>query len=357
MALFWTLLILLGVGTAAALAGLVTFAQDGRRLGALIATAIGAATAVFSGGMLALQQGHQGVLLGPAIAVLIVLVLGNILGYPALTLFLLFSGFTVLRRESRTLGNGLALLAGLTLLVLPATVQMLEPSGTVKDDVGYMVRYGVHLAVVLLVGYLAFCFAAFLAASLLYRWRRMKTTPEAVIVLGSGLVKGNVPPLLAGRLDRALQAQRSFNAPPVMIPSGGQGPDEPLPEGHAMRDYLISRGVDPKLVVAEAEARNTQENLELSRALLTSPDAPVLVVTSSYHVYRAALLTRRLGMRAHVMGSKTVWYFLPSALLREFIGVMRDNLRIHIAAVVAILVFAAVITTILVPAMVPPPPS
>ncbi|WP_258934369.1 YdcF family protein [Nesterenkonia pannonica] len=270
------------------------------------------------------------------LAALVILVAGNVLGYPALTVILLWSGVTVLRRESRSLGNALALLGGAALVVLPAALRWLEPTGVVRDDAEYLSRYGLHLAATLFVGYFGFCFSVFLVASLLYRWRPVRLTPEAVVVLGAGLVNDQVPPLLAGRLDQGWEAQRRYGAP-LLITSGGQGDDEPVPEGRAMRDYLIDRGAEPDRVIAETASRNTAENLELSRALLSDPHAPVLVVTSSYHVFRAALLTRQLGMRAHVIGSGTAWYFLPSAVIREFIGILRDQLRFHVAAVGAIL--------------------
>lgn len=326
----WGILLLLGLGIAGW--GLRKYVRDSRRLGAFVLGIVGALVALVAGGVLALELGHPGVLLGTGLAALVILVAGNVLGYPVLTVFLLWSGVTVLRRESRSLGNALALLGGVALVVLPTTLRLLEPDGIVSDDVGYLIRYGLHLAATLFVGYFGFCFAVFLLASLLYRWRPVRLTPEAVIVLGARLIDGQVPPLLASRLDRGLEAQRQYDAE-FLVTSGGQGPDEPVPEGQAMRDYLISRGAEPNRVLAETASSNTAENLEFSRVLQSDPQSSVLVVTSSYHAFRAALLTRKLGMRAHVIGARTAWYFLPSAVIREFIGILRDQLRFHIAAV------------------------
>ncbi len=352
--LFSVLLIVLCVGLVVASVGLIGFIRDGRRLNAFIYTVVGGSAALLAGGLLLYQQGAPSMLFVTGALVVVIVLVGNLIAYPVLTVFLLWSGVTVMRRESRSLGNALALVAGIGMVLLPATLQLLAPPDTPQDDVGYIIRYAAHFALVLLVGYVAFCFAAFLLTSWLYRWRRIRTSPVAIIILGSGLINGKVPPLLAGRLRRGLDVQRTFDTPPLIITSGGQGPDEPLPEGTAMREFLIDQGADPRLVVAETESRNTAQNLKLSRALLPDPHAPVLVVTSSYHVFRAALLTRGLGMNAHVIGARTVWYFLPSAVLREFVGVMRDYLRIHVVAVALIIVFAAVSSFVLVPAMIPP---
>ncbi|WP_202912118.1 YdcF family protein [Nesterenkonia muleiensis] len=350
----WILVSVITFSLAVAVIGIVGIIRDGRRISTVVYAILGFAAAVFSLGFLLFERGHPALLLGVGITALIVLVLGNILGYPLLVVFLLWSGLTVLRRESRTLGNALALLAGISLIALTATLRLLEPQGTVQDDPAYMIRYGVHFAVALVVAYVGFAFAAFIIASLLYRWRPSRATPEAIVVLGAGLIGGQVPPLLAGRLKRGLQVQQMFGGTPLIITSGGQGPDEPVAEGTAMRNYLIEQGAPPERVAAETQSRNTVENLRFSAELLSGPSSPMVVVTSSYHAFRAALLTRSLGMRAHVVGARTAWYFLPSALLREFIAVVRDRPRLHIVCVLLLVAFAALFTIILVPAMVPP---
>lgn len=57
---------------------------------------------------------------------------------------------------------------------------------------------------------------------------------------------------------------------------------------------------------------------------------PLVVVTSAYHSFRTALLTRRLGLTARVVGARTARYYVPSALLREFVAVMREHWRLHL---------------------------
>lgn len=350
----WLAAALIALGGVLFVAGGLGVVRDGRRIGAPIIAILGAGVSALGVGLLLASLGHPLLLvivLGLAFGLLL---LGNIVGYPLLVLFLLYAGITVLRRESRTLGNALALVAGIGLILLPSTLGWLAPSDVVRDDAAYLMRYAVHLSAVLVVVYFGFAFAAFMIASLLYRWRRSRVVPEAVIVLGSGLIDGQVPPLLAARLQRGLQAQADFGGAPRLIPSGGQGDDEPRAEGDAMREYLIAHGADPAAVVAETESRTTAENLRFSRKLLSEPDAPVVVATSSYHVFRAALLTRALGMRAQVVGAPTAWYYVPSAVLREFAGVMRDHWRFVAVSIVLIVAGAVAFTTVIVPAMVPP---
>lgn len=350
----WILVAAIAVSLAVTVIGVVGVIRDGRRISALVYAVVGAGATVLSIGLLLTVQGHPEMLLTTGLVAAVVLVLGNLIGYPLLVLFLLWSGFTVLRRESRTLGNALALLAGIGLVLLPSTLGMLAPQGELHPDLGYMIRYGVHLAAVLVVGYLGFALTAFIAASLVYRWRPSRVVPQAVIVLGAGLINGKVGPLLAGRLDRGLEVQQKFNGTPLIITSGGQGADEPRSEGTAMREYLLERGVEPRSVLAETESRNTEENLRFSVRLLEDPASGIMVVTSSYHAFRAGLLTRSLGLRAHAVGSKTAWYFLPSALLREFLAVLRDHMKLHAVCLGLLLAFSVLATVVLVPAMVPP---
>lgn len=341
------------LGVALLIAGVMGLIRDGRRIATPVYLAMGVGLTSIGAGLLLNNLGHPTPLIVVLVVLASIITFGNIIGYPALVIFLLYSGVTIWRKESRTLGNALALIAGIGLFFLPSTMQMLAPSDVVSTDIAYMSRYAVHLAVMLIVFYFGFSFAAFIAASLLYRWRPIRTEPEAIIVLGSGLIGGKVPPLLAARLDRGIAVHRDFNDAPVIIPSGGQGSDEPRPEGMAMREYLLDNGISRDKVVAETESRNTEENLRFSRKLLSSPTAPVVVATSSYHIFRAALLTRALEMRAHVVGAPTKWYYFPSALLREFIGVIRDRLWFTVLAIIVLIILAISFTAIIVPTMGP----
>lgn len=356
MTTFTVLTVALGLlGAASAVVGITRIVRDPRRISAYAYSVAGLGAALLSLGLvLYIEASQPMVLIITAVTTLIVLVLGNVLGYPLLIGFLLWAGITTVRRESRSLANMLSLTAGIMLLFLPATLTFLEPAAVTRNDLAYHLQYGIHLGLVLLVTYVACCFAIFAIASVAYRFRKQRQGATAIIVLGSGLVGGEVPPLLADRLQRGMKAQRRDHGNPLIITSGGQGDDEARSEGSAMREYLIDQGMDPKLVAAEEQSTTTEENLTYSQYMLPDNTAPVTVVTSNYHVFRAALLTRALGMRAQVLGASTAWYYLPGAVIREFAAVMRDHLRIHGIAAVAIIVLAMAFTHWIVPGLVLP---
>lgn len=341
----------LGVlGVLSATVGITRIVRDPRRIASYAYSIVGIGAALLSLGLiLFIHADYPLVLALGAFAALAGLLLGNIVGYPLLVGFLLWAGFTTIRRESRSLPNMLALFAGIGLMFLPTTLGLFEPSDVARDDPAYHLQFGIYLSLLLLVTYIACCFGIFMIASLAYRFRKPRSGAAAIIVLGAGLVNGKVSPLLADRLRRGMKAQQQDTGHPVMITSGGQGQDEPRPEGAAMREYLIEQGVSPDQVIAEEESTSTAENLIFSRKLLPDTTAPVTVVTSSYHVFRAALLTKALGMRAKVVGASTVWYYLPGAIIREFAAVMRDHMRIHIVAAAAIVVLTMSFTYWFVP--------
>jgi uncharacterized SAM-binding protein YcdF (DUF218 family) len=116
---------------------------------------------------------------------------------------------------------------------------------------------------------------------------------------------------------------------PVMIVSGGQGSDERTAEAVAMAAYLTGRGFPAGQLVCEDQSRTTEENLAFSKAIMDAarPAGPggkaarCVIVTSSYHVFRTAMIARKTGIRGQVTGARTAGYYWPSAMLREFAAV------------------------------------
>lgn len=142
---------------------------------------------------------------------------------------------------------------------------------------------------------------------------------EYVIVLGAGL-KGDVPTLsLRNRLDAALEWLEA-HSDCVAVVSGGQGPGENMPEGEAMGIWLEARGIEPERIIVEDKSTSTMENLENSFALIREaggePDGNCAIITSEYHLCRAKLMARSLGVEAWGVAAHTSW---PSLMLNYFI--------------------------------------
>lgn len=119
-----------------------------------------------------------------------------------------------------------------------------------------------------------------------------ETPVSAVVVLGAG-VNGRSPSLsLLVRLEAALAYLEDRPGVPVVV-SGSQGRGEEISEARCMADWLIARGVDRGRVLLEERAGNTRENIAFSFALLeergVNTAEPIAVVTSDYHLCRAAV--------------------------------------------------------------------
>ena len=267
---------------------------------------------------LAEMPGRQGHLLLLGLVSLVALV-------PFLVaLYLIGNGVTMARRERLRLANLLPLVAGAGILAVIGLDLAADRTGSVK--------LGLLATVATLVfGYVSFLLVSYVIYAWLYgQVAGLMSRADYVIVLGTGLGKhGQVTPLLASRLKRGRDVWTALAARggrPVMIVTGGQGSDEPVPEAQAMAAYLTERGFPADRLACENQSSTTEENLAFSKAIMdaASPAGSgkrgprCVIVTSNYHVFRTAIIARKTGIRGQVTGARTAGYYWPSAMLREF---------------------------------------
>lgn len=143
---------------------------------------------------------------------------------------------------------------------------------------------------------------------------------DAVIVLGAA-VHGEKPSLaLRRRLDKAAEYHKK-NPYALIIVSGGQGPQEDISEAEAMEKYLLSKGVDPDMIIKEDRSTSTEENFKFSKEILDTlfPEGfSVGYISNDYHIYRAGLIASRAGIEnATHLHSSTIWHSVLPGTLRE----------------------------------------
>ncbi len=245
-----------------------------------------------------------------------------------LAAFLVADGLTMVRQRNRGLRDLLALLISLALVALPVGGLLLA-----RSHVGVLL--GLAALAFLVSFYSGLAFVSFLAYVVSYGRSRPRANPAAVVVMGTKLVRGRITHQLEGRLDQGIdewQRQVVLGHRPLLVPSGGLGPNEPRSEGAAMADYLVEHGIPAADVVAETAARTTEENLSLSQqvAVASGRVGHLTLVTSSYHVARTSLLARRAGLDADVIGSSTGGRLPPRAFLREFVTVLTFHPWLHV---------------------------
>ena len=192
-------------------------------------------------------------------------------------------------------------------------------------------------------------FECVLAGSIVCGLKAARHVPEPgadyILILGCKFRRdGTLTPLLRGRVDKAIAFWKAGGQAAVLMPSGGQGPDEPIAEAEAMRRYLIAQGVPEDRIVPEIHSRNTYQNMTCSKALIdrVSPGAKVVYATTNYHVFRSGVWANLAGLPAEGIGSETRWWYWPNAFMRECAGLMLNRIPQElILAVVMIAFFGA----------------
>lgn len=284
-------------------------------------------------GYVAIVTATNGSLIGAGIlAILAVLFLIVILfGLYAAIIFLIGNSFIVLRHESRRLPNLLTLILALAIIAL-IVMQIYGPKILPNWSV-------ILLSIPTTIAFYFFVvFWNFLSISVIYQFNQPKFNQDYIVVLGAGLIGGEkVTPLLAKRIDRAIQFYKKQSeetlSPPQLLMSGGQGPDEKIPEAQAMREYALEQGIPDEDILMEAQSTNTLENMRFSKEIMEreNPSGYHAIFTSNnYHIFRAGMYAEEVGLKIDGIGSKTARYYLPNAFLREFIAVALMNKRLHL---------------------------
>lgn len=274
-----------------------------------------------------------GVLLAAA-AVLVILF------FPLATIIMFFvEGIKVIKHEGLKLTNLLSLIFAIGLFIfLFVGPIFVKSSNKIMTSLYAVISFAVFYLLSVLASY---CLSAFLNTFHLFKKRKL----DYIIVLGAGIKGEQVPPLLASRIDQGIEILKK-NPKALLIMSGGQGKGEDIPEGEAMARYAINKGIDESKIIIENKSTNTKENLLFSSKLMIKESPRVGLVTTSYHVFRALILSKDLGIRCIGFGSVTKWYFTLNALIREFIGYLSMTWKKHVIVIILYSIFIVILSIV-----------
>ncbi len=151
-------------------------------------------------------------------------------------------------------------------------------------------------------------------------------TEQTVIVLGCGIRGERVSVGLAKRLNKAYEYHEK-NPDATIIVSGGQGPQEDIPEALAMKRYLVEKGVPEEKIIMEDKSTSTITNFRNSYSIMKEKGmstSSVVFVTNAYHVYRSSWYAKNEGFAeiAH-LGTDIIWYTVPMNYMREMLAVLK----------------------------------
>ena len=149
---------------------------------------------------------------------------------------------------------------------------------------------------------------------------------RVIIVLGAGLHKDKPSKLLQCRLNKAYD-YAAAHPDTLVITSGGQGRDEWLPEGDAMRDYLIAKGLPADRLLAESGSTSTEENFAFSLTILREhgfdETTPIVYVSNAFHCYRAGKYAALAGFtNATALPAATPLRSVLPCYLREALALL-----------------------------------
>lgn len=153
-----------------------------------------------------------------------------------------------------------------------------------------------------------------------------KDRPDYLMVLGAGLRGSKISTSLLYRLETAVEYNKLYPDVKIIV-SGGQGPDEDISEAKAMKDYLVSQGIDENLIISEDKSTNTYENFLFTKKLLEDEtgeeDFIVTVISNNFHMYRAKYLGEQVGFEC--LGYPAPSHAASSFIFhtREFFGVIK----------------------------------
>ena len=146
-----------------------------------------------------------------------------------------------------------------------------------------------------------------------------------VVVLGCRAYGSRPSIMLASRLDAAYE-YLTKHPDAICIVSGGQGPDESMPEAECMYLYLTDRGIAPERIYQENRSTSTRENLLFSQEIIEAEglDPEIAIVTNEYHEYRAGMVADALEMEYSAVPARTPLWLFPTYYIRELYGIIYE---------------------------------
>ena len=151
--------------------------------------------------------------------------------------------------------------------------------------------------------------------------RLCSISPECILVLGASVTSDGVPsPILQDRLDTAIDLYNKGVAPKLLL-SGDNG-QVVYNEVQAMKNYAVQAGVDEGDIYLDHAGFSTYESIYRAKYIFKVES--MIVVTQTYHLYRALYGCEQMGITA--LGAASDQYTYDGQEQREIREVLaRDK--------------------------------
>ena len=128
---------------------------------------------------------------------------------------------------------------------------------------------------------------------------------DCILVLGAGVMDNGKPSfMLADRLDKGIELYKQNKAPKILM-SGDHGRKE-YDEVNTMKDYAVERDVRSEDCFMDHAGFSTYDSLYRAKEVFGADS--VIIITQSYHMYRALYIAKKLGLKAYGVSADTVKY-------------------------------------------------
>lgn len=136
--------------------------------------------------------------------------------------------------------------------------------------------------------------------------RRDQARPaQAIVVFGTAQYNGRPSPVLAARLDHAVDLYHRRLAP-VIVVTGGNQPGDRYTEASASANYLLQRGVPDQDLLREVSGTTSWQSLAAAANFLADRKiSDVLLVSDPFHSYRIRAMASELGLTAYTSPTRT----------------------------------------------------
>ncbi len=170
------------------------------------------------------------------------------------------------------------------------------------------------------------------ALTLLQVWRTAQqdeaTPADAIVVLGAAQWRGRPSPVFRARLNHAIHLYQAGYAP-LLITTGGHGPDPQFTEGGVGAAYAQAMGVPAEALLSEQVGGTTHESMiEVAALARTHGLRRIIVVSDPFHIARIETIARGLGLEA--FGSPTRTSPISRRPFLEFNHFLREVLSLTI---------------------------
>lgn len=147
---------------------------------------------------------------------------------------------------------------------------------------------------------------------------------DCILVLGAGIWGDKPSPMLADRLDYAIELYKQGVAPKLLM-SGDHG-KEAYDEVNTMKRYAVEQGVPEEDIFMDHAGFSTYDSIYRAKHVFCVER--MIVVTQEYHLHRALYIADRLSVEAIGVGADPrVYASQTKRELREVLARDKDALK------------------------------